>query len=50
MMSHTNKLSVPQALLFIGQVENLLKDSPDPTETLPNNIHCSQNKFRMTAF
>ena len=34
MMSHTNKLSVPQALLFMGQVENLLTDSLDPTENL----------------
>ena len=34
MMSSTNKLSVQQALLFMGQVDNLMTDSPDPTETL----------------
>ena len=34
MMSNTNKLSGPQTLLFMGQVDNLLTDSPDPTETL----------------
>ena len=34
MMSNTNKLSVPQALLFMGEVDNLLTDSLDLTETL----------------
>ena len=34
-MSSTNKLSVPQSIPYIGQVNNLCTDSqPDSTETL----------------
>ena len=35
MMSSTNKLSVPQSITHIGQIDNLLTGSkPDPIETL----------------
>ena len=35
MMSSTNKLSVPQSMPHIGQIDNLLTNSkPDPIETL----------------
>ena len=34
-MNSTNKLSVPQSIPYVGQVDNLPTESqPDPTETL----------------